>query len=65
MDRELSPEYVQALRRMSGAEKLEAAFALWHAARRLKAAALRERHPDWTEERVDQEVREIFLRAGD
>jgi hypothetical protein len=65
MDAELTPEYVETLRRMTGPQKLEAAFALWHAARRLKAAAIRERHPDWTDERVEQELREIFLRAGD
>lgn len=65
MDPDWTPEYVEILRRMTGEQKVEAAFALWHAARRLKAAALRERHPGWTEERIEQEVREIFLRAGE
>lgn len=65
MGSELSPEYAETLRRMSGEQKLKAAFELWRAARRLKAAAIRERHPDWTDEQVDREVKEIFLRARD
>ncbi len=64
MSEDLTPEYIATLRRMTGPQKLEAAFALYWAARRLKAAALRERHPEWTEERVQQEVKEIFLRAS-
>jgi hypothetical protein len=64
MSEDLTPEYVATLRRMSGSQKLEAASALYWAARQLKAAALKERHPDWPDERVQQEVREIFLRAS-
>jgi hypothetical protein len=64
-DRELTAEEAELLRRRSGPQKIESAFALWHAARRLKTAALRERHPDWTEERIAREVNGIFLRAGD
>jgi hypothetical protein len=63
MGGDLSPEYVQTLRRLTGQQKLEAAFALYWSARRLKAAALREQHPDWTEERILEKVREIFLHA--
>jgi hypothetical protein len=62
---ELTPEYAETLRRLTGQQKLKSAFALYWAARRLKAAALRERHPDWTEERIERKVREIFLNAGD
>ena len=47
-----SPEYVEALRRLSGEEKLRTAFAMYWEARALKAARLREQHPDWTEEEV-------------
>ncbi|HEX7900155.1 MAG TPA: hypothetical protein VF950_20475 [Planctomycetota bacterium] len=63
MGSELSPEYVSALRRLTGRQKLEAAFALYRTARQVKAAGLRAAHPDWPEERVQREVREIFLRA--
>jgi len=36
MGTDLTPEYVAILRRMTGAQKLSAAFALYWAARRLK-----------------------------
>ena len=64
MGSELTPEYVATLRRLSGQEKLESALALYRFARDLKAAALRQAHPEWPEERVQEEVREIFLRAS-
>lgn len=63
MSSELTPEYVATLRRMTGQEKLAAASAIYWAARRLKAAGLREQHPDWTEEKIQRRVSEIFLHA--
>ena len=57
----VSPEYLAALRRMSGAEKLRTAFGLYWEARKLKAARLRKVHPEWSEEQVQARVREIFL----
>lgn len=59
----ISPEYIAALRRMSGQQKWKTAAALYWGARKLKAAALRQQHPDWTEEQVQQKVKEIFLHA--
>jgi len=61
MGSNLTPEYAALLRRISGEEKWRAAFRLYWSARRLKGAALREQHPDWTEEQVQQRVKEIFL----
>jgi len=58
-----SPEYVTILRRMTGAQRLRAAFGLYWSARKLKAARLRGQHPDWTEEEVEQRVKEIFMHA--
>jgi len=63
MASDLSPEYIATLRRMSGPEKLRAAFALYRAAREVKAARLRQQHPDWTEEHIARRVQEIFLHA--
>ncbi len=63
MSSELTPEYVATLRRMTGEEKLATASTIYWAARRLKAAALREQHPEWTEDRIQQKVSEIFLHA--
>jgi hypothetical protein len=63
MASEFTAEYVDALRRLSGEQKLRAAFALYWSARNLKAAALHEQHPDWSDEQVQQRVKEIFLHA--
>ena len=60
----LTPEYIDALRRMTGQQKLRTAFALYWGARKLKAAALRQQHPAWNEEQVQHEVKEIFLHAS-
>ncbi|MCD6375358.1 MAG: hypothetical protein J7L94_07505 [Caldisericaceae bacterium] len=46
-------------------QKLEQAFRLYFLARELKKAALRQAHPDWNEEQIEQKVKEIFLYAGD
>jgi hypothetical protein len=50
-------------RKMSGEDKLELTCSLYWSARALKVAALRERYPDWSEERILKEVRKIFLYA--
>lgn len=63
MGSQLTPEYIASLRRMTGEQKWRAAFRLYWSARRLKAAALRTQHPDWSEEKVQRRVREIFLHA--
>ena len=63
MASELTPEYIDALRRTTGQQKLRTAFALYWGARKLKAAALRQQHPAWNEEQVQQAVKEIFLHA--
>lgn len=63
MASEITPEYIATLRGMTGAQKLRTAFQLYWGARRLKAARLRQQHPDWTEEQVQQRVKEIFMNA--
>ncbi|MEM7383760.1 MAG: hypothetical protein AAF514_02350 [Verrucomicrobiota bacterium] len=60
---QVSPEYRQALQRLSGAEKLRTAFGIYWEARRLKAARLRVQHPDWSEEQIAERVKEIFMHA--
>lgn len=64
MTTELTPEYVAILRRMTGPEKLKAAFALYWAARDLKMAEVKQKHPDWTDDQVLRRVNEIFLNAS-
>jgi hypothetical protein len=63
MAENISPEYRVTLQKMSGARKLQSAFALYWEARKLKAARLRVQHPEWTEEQIQQQVREIFMHA--
>ena len=63
MNEPLTPEYIETLRRMSGEQKLKTAFQLYWGARRLKAARLRQEHPDWSEDQVQARVREIFMYA--
>jgi hypothetical protein len=50
------------LRAMSATEKVAVMHALWRQAWSLTAAGTRARHPDWSPERVEAEVREIFRR---
>ena len=63
MASDLTPEYIAMLRRLSGPQKLRTAFGMYWSARALKAAGLRRRFPDWSEEQVQQKVKEIFLHA--
>ncbi len=60
---ELTPEYIAMLRRLSGQQKLRTAFSMYWSARALKAAGLRSQFPNWSEEQVQQKVKEIFLHA--
>jgi len=48
---------------MPGEERLRLAEQLYWSARKLKRAGLRAQHPDWPEERLNDEVRRIFLHA--
>lgn len=54
---------IEVLRKMTGGQKLKLSMRLYWSARRLKAAWLRQQHPDWTEEQVQAEVTEIFKNA--
>ena len=60
---QVSPEYRKTLRELSGEQKLQTSFALYWEARRVKAARLREQHPDWSEGQIEQRVKEIFMHA--
>ena len=63
MASDMSPEYLAVLRQMTGTQKLRAASGLYWSARKVKAARLRELNPEWTEEQVQQKVKEIFMHA--
>jgi hypothetical protein len=42
---------------------LRTAFGLYWSASKLKAGRLREQHHEWTEEQVQQKVKDIFMHA--
>ena len=64
MASELTPEYIAMLRQLSGQQKLRTAFAMYWSARALKAAGLRSQFPLWSEQQLQQKVKEIFLHAS-
>ncbi len=62
-DEQTSPEQLAILRAMTGGQRLQLAEQLYWSARKLTAAGVRQRHPDWSEEQVKAEVRAIFTNA--
>ena len=44
-------------------KKLDLSMQLYFSARDLKRAATRHFHPNWSEDKIDEEVRKVFLRA--
>ncbi len=59
----MDDEQKRILRAMTPAQKIRAGERLIESARELKAAAIRARHPDWSDAQVQAAVREVFLRA--
>ena len=59
----MDSEQERILKSMKPEQKLELALLLYHSARRLKSAAIRQEYPDWSEEMIQEKVREIFLYA--
>ncbi len=57
----MHPKQIEIYRNMSMARKMELIQSMHDNARKLKAVALRQFHPNWTEEQVQAEVRRIFL----
>lgn len=46
---------------MTPEKKLRIALALYYSAKEIKAAALKRQHPEWSLEKINNKVREIFL----
>ncbi|MGD0814936.1 MAG: hypothetical protein ABSA83_15130 [Verrucomicrobiota bacterium] len=62
-DERSSPEQIEAFRRMTPEQRWRAAHRLYWTMRRHKAAFLRSQHPEWPEQKVEEEVRQIFCHA--
>jgi len=60
----MHPEQKRIFRLMSPEQKLRLMQQLYYTAWQLKAAALRERNPQWTEDQIQAKVKEVFLYAG-
>ncbi len=60
----LHPEQVKVLRAMSLDRRAQLALGFIRSMRELKRAALRQQHPDWSEEEIAAELRRIVLNAG-
>lgn len=58
-----SPQQDAVLKRMTPGRKWRVAEALFWQARKWKRANLKEQHPDWPEERLQQAVRDYFIHA--
>jgi len=61
--RHMHPEQRRIFRSLTPEKKLDIALRLYYSARDMKAAGLRMQNPDWTEEKIQTKVREIFLYA--
>ena len=59
-DEQTSPEQISSWRAMTGARRLRLAERLYWSARKMKAAGLRSQHPDWSEERLNDALRQIL-----
>ena len=60
----MHPEQKKIYQSMTPAQKLNVSIRLYQSAKALKAAAIKEQHPDWNEEKITKKVKEIFLYAG-
>ena len=60
----MHPEQITLYKAMSPAQKLKLAADFNQSARDLKAAALKQFHPEWSEEQVQKKVRDLFLYAS-
>ena len=56
-----SPEHITIMRAMTGQKRLKVAEQMFWMARELKAAGVRQQHPDWSGAEVTAEVNRIFL----
>lgn len=49
-------ELIESLRRLTPAERLRQAFAMWDFAMTVMRASIRRDHSDWTDEQVQREI---------
>ncbi len=64
MEEPIHPVHLEALKRATPAQKLEAVAALYGAGIRLRMAGLRMTHPNWTDAQLETEARRSLRHAG-
>lgn len=64
MSDDLHPEQVRVIRSMSQDRRLAVGMSLLKSARRMRRAALRAQHPDWSDEQLDDAIRRWTRDAG-
>ena len=57
----MHPVQEKILREMTPSRRLEIAMGMQRSARAIKAAALRQKHPEWSEEEVLRELARLTL----
>jgi len=60
----IDPVQIEGLRRMTPPRRLKMVAELYETEIRLRMAGLRLTHPDWSDERLEQEARRSLLFAG-
>ena len=61
----LHPVQLEALRRMTPAEKWNLCLSLLHTATAVRTSSLQQQHPDWNPTQISQEIAAERLRARD
>jgi hypothetical protein len=64
MEEPIHPVHLEALKRATPAEKLEAVAVLYETGIRLRMAGLHMTHPDWTDDQLEAEARRSLRHAG-
>jgi len=59
----MHPKQKSVFQLMKPDQKIQVALRIYHSARELKAAGLRIKYPDMTEDQIQNKVREVFLYA--
>ncbi len=57
----MHPEQKKIYQLMTPGQKLDVSIKLYQSARALKTASIKDKHPDWNEEKIRKTVNEIFL----
>ena len=60
-DEPMHPLQIAGYRRKTVAQKLDGLAEMYRFGRKLTATGIRMRHPDWSEEEIEREVRERML----